>query len=154
MSAGDSNNELILQRLRTFLLLLAGFLCIGTIVELSLIEHWDDLPQVLPFVLCGLGLVVVLLVLIRPQHNTIRLLRWVMGIAFVGSLFGIFEHVEHNIGFALEIQPNAVVGDVFFQALGGANPLLAPGMLALAAMLAIAATYYHPMLLRRQRDVT
>lgn len=140
------SSELILQRLRHFLLLVAGFLCVGTIIELGLIEHWDDPPQILPFVLCGLGLAVVLIVLLRPHRNTIRLLRWVMGITFAGSLFGIYEHVEHNIGFALEIRPNATTGDIFFEALGGANPLLAPGMLAVAALLAVAATYYHPVL--------
>ncbi|MEZ4713815.1 MAG: hypothetical protein R3A44_41890 [Caldilineaceae bacterium] len=137
--------ELILQRLRLFLLALAGFLCIGTIAELALIGHWEDPPQILPFVLCILGLGAVAATLWQPTPRTIRVLRWIMGITFAGSLFGVFEHVEHNIGFALEIQPNATVGQVFFKALGGANPLLAPGMLALAAMLAIAATYYHPL---------
>lgn len=140
------SSELILQRLRQFLLVLAGFLCIGTIAELGLIEHWDDPPQILPIVLCILGLVVVVTFLIRPQRNTIRWLRWIMGITLAGSLFGIYEHIEHNIGFALEIRPNATIGDVFFEALGGANPLLAPGMLGVAALLAIAATYYHPLL--------
>jgi hypothetical protein len=61
-------------------------------------------------------------------------------------LFGIFEHIEHNFGFALEIQPNATAPDVFWAALGGANPLLAPGILAFAALLALAASYYHPLL--------
>lgn len=150
MSDNEIGNAQILQRLRIFLLLVSGLLCIGTIVELSLIEHWESWAQQLPLVLCGLGLIVVILVFIRPQHNTIRLLRWVMGIAFVGSLFGIYEHIEHNIGFALEIQPNATIGDVFLPALGGVNPLLAPGTLAFAAAIAIAATYYHPMLSKRQ----
>lgn len=140
------SNELILQRLRTFLLGLAAFLCAGTMVELALIGHWEGPPQILPFVLCGLGLAAVIALLLRPQRRIIRLLRWVMGVTFAGSLFGVYEHIEHNIGFAMEIRPNATMGDVFFDALGGANPLLAPGMLALAAMIAIAATYYHPLL--------
>ena len=138
------STELILQRLRLFLLALSGALCVGTIVELSLIGHWEDLPQFLPFILCTLGLGVVVAMLLRPQARTIRVLRWIMGITFAGSLFGVFEHIEHNFSFALEIQPNATVGQIFFDALGGANPLLAPGMLAVAAMLAMAATYYHP----------
>jgi hypothetical protein len=59
-------------------------------------------------------------------------------------LIGIYEHIEHNLAFELEIRPNATAGQVFMEALGGASPLLAPGILALAAILAIAATYYHP----------
>lgn len=56
------------------------------------------------------------------------------------------EHIEHNLAFELEIRPNATTGDVFFEALSGANPLLAPGILGLAAIVALAATYYHPQL--------
>jgi hypothetical protein len=44
------------------------------------------------------------------------------------------------------MRPNAVPGDVVTQALMGASPLFAPGILALGAVLAIAATYYHPAL--------
>ena len=69
-----------------------------------------------------------------------------MLVGLVGSLFGIYEHLEHNIEFALEIRPNAAVADVFWGALAGANPLLAPGILAFMAILALAATYYHPAL--------
>ena len=87
-----------------------------------------------------------MLMFVRPGRGTILILRWIMGLTFLGSLFGLFEHLEHNIGFALEIQPNAALPDIFFEALGGANPLLAPGMLAVAAMIALAATYYHPAL--------
>jgi hypothetical protein len=35
--------------------------------------------------------------------------------------------------------------------LSGANPLLAPGIMALTAALAIAATYYHPSLRANER---
>ncbi|MEZ4862601.1 MAG: hypothetical protein R3C14_14905 [Caldilineaceae bacterium] len=142
--------EVVLSRLRTFLLALAGFMCVGTIVELALTKHWDGPTQLVPFVLCGLSLLVIMTVLLRPGLGSIRLLRWVLGISLVGSLFGVFEHVEHNIEFALEIQPNAVTGDVFWKALAGANPLLAPGILAFTAVIALAATYYHPVLTRKQ----
>ena len=69
-----------------------------------------------------------------------------MGLITLGSCFGIFEHIENNLAFALEIRPNAVVSDVFFEALRGASLLLAPGILTLGAILALAATYYHPAL--------
>ena len=140
------SNEIVLRRLRTFLLGLAAFMCLGTIGELVLEEHWEDAIQFLPFVLCGLSFIAIVTVMVRPTRGTLRLMRWIVGITLVGSLFGIFEHVEHNFGFALEIQPNATVSDVFWDALGGANPLLAPGILAFSALLALAASYYHPAL--------
>jgi hypothetical protein len=139
------SDAIVLSRLRHFLLGLAAFICAGTIVELALTQHWENGVQILPFVLCGISFIVIMMALLRPQHRWVRLLRWVMAVTLVGSLFGVYEHIEHNIAFALEIRPTAVVSDIFLEALGGANPLLAPGILAFTALLALAATYYHPV---------
>lgn len=138
--------DLILARLRHFLLGLAAFICVGTMVELALAKHWEGLVQLLPFLLAGLSLVTIGAVLMKPTQGRLRFLRWITAITLAGSLFGVYEHLEHNIAFALEIRPNAVVSDVFLAALTGGNPLLAPGILAFMAVLALAATYYHPAL--------
>ena len=73
----------------------------------------------------------------------------VMGLLIAGSLLGVYEHVEHNLEFALAIRPNAALSDIWFKGISGATPLLAPGILSLAAVIAIAATYYHPALGKR-----
>ena len=72
-----------------------------------------------------------------------------MTIVCVGSLFGIYQHFQHNLGFELGMRPNAVVSDVLMPALQGASPMLAPGNLALAGILSIAGTYYHPVLMKK-----
>ena len=136
----------VLARLRIFLLVASALACAGTMVELWLTEHVGSVLQLLPFVLCTLGIGAVVLVLARPQRRTIRLLRVIMGLVALGGLFGIFEHLEHNLEFAVEIQPNASTSELIVEGLMGANPLLAPGILAGLALLAIAATYYHPAL--------
>ena len=141
--------ETLVKRFRTFLLLVAGISCILTLVELWAEEHTGDAPQLIPFFLCGLGAAATAAVLLRPRRATVRLLRTVMSAMLVGSLFGLFEHVEHNLEFAREIRPNAAASVLLMDTLQGANPLLAPGILALAAILAIAATYYHPALQTR-----
>jgi hypothetical protein len=105
--------------------------------------------QLVPFVLSGLGLATVVLTVLRPQKNTLIALRAVMGLVAVGSVFGVYQHILNNVAFELEIRPNDTLNEVLFDALRGANPLLAPGILALAAILAIAATYYHPALVSR-----
>lgn len=138
------NSSTILQRLRLFLLVLAGLTCIGTVIELWLTEHLEGTVQLIPFALSGIGLCAILVVLIRPQRGSLLFLRGIMLLMILGSLFGIYEHLEHNLEFELEIRPNAVASDVFMEALSGANPLLAPGILGMAGTLAIAATYYHP----------
>ena len=138
------------QRLRTFLLVLAGWLCVGTIIELLLVGHTETVVQFIPFVLCGAGLVAVVAALLRPRRGTLCALRGIMVLLLAGSLFGIYEHVEGNLAFALEIRPGAAVSAVWTEALTGAAPLLAPGILGLAALLALAATYAHPAVQRQQ----
>ena len=136
------NADILVNRYRTFPLLVAGFSCVFAIVELWLEEHTGDAPQLIPFFLCGFGAAAI----VRPRRTTVKLLRIVMGVMLFGSLFGLFEHVEHNWEFAKEIRPNATLSVLLSDTLHGANPLLAPGILALAAVLAIAATYFHPVL--------
>lgn len=139
-------DAVVLSRLRRFLLIVAGLLFVGTVGELWLINHMEDPVQLLPFVLCGLGTVAVVAVLLRPRRATMLALRVVMSLAVIGSLIGVYLHIESNLAFIREINPNAPTGEVIMGALGGANPLLAPAILALAATLAVAATYYHPAL--------
>ena len=139
-------DAVVLLRLRRFLLVTSALLFAGTLGELWLINHTEDPVQFIPFVLCGLGLLVLLVVRFRPRRATMLALRAVMALVVLGSLVGVYLHVESNLAFVREIQPNAPTREAVLGALGGANPLLAPGILSLAAMLAMAATYYHPAL--------
>ena len=138
--------ETILHRLRLFLLALVGFLFVGTLVELVFTEHTDKPVQFVPFVLCGVGLFTVGMALVRPQRQSLRALRVWMGIVALGSLLGTYEHIMGNAAFYREVHPDATGLPVVAAALGGADPLVAPGILAVAAVLALAATYYHPAL--------
>jgi hypothetical protein len=143
-------SQTIEQRYRTFLLLLSGFMCLGTIVELWLEEHTETAVQLIPFILCGLGFLIILWVLFSTNRTNLLILRGTMLLVGLGSIFGVYEHIEHNLAFELEIRPTAAVSDVFMEALKGASPLLAPGILGLAALIALAATYYHPVLVKRE----
>lgn len=139
-------DSVVLSRLRRFLLVVSALLFVGTLSELWLIEHTEDTVQLLPFALCGLGLLAAVVVLLRPRRSTLLALRACMSLAVLGSLVGVYLHVESNFALQREIDPNAPTGQAVMAALGGANPLLAPAVLALAAVLATAATYYHPAL--------
>lgn len=133
-------------RMRRFLLIIVQCLCVGTVIELWLAKHIKETNQLIPFVLCGLAFVSVLAVQWRPNRNTIRILRIVMVVVILGSLLGGYLHLAANVEFQVEMRPNQAAIDSFFAALMGAAPLLAPGMLGLAGVLALAATYYHPAL--------
>ncbi|MCS6827488.1 MAG: hypothetical protein NZ553_12815 [Caldilinea sp.] len=133
-------------RYRLFLLALAAALCIGTPTELWLTGHTDSPLQWIPFALCGLGSLAIAVAWLRPSRRTLRSLQAAMVLLFAGAALGSFEHYEHNVELALEIRPGAVLSDVLFEAMKGANPLLAPGVLALAALLGLAAVYRHPLM--------
>ncbi|MCA1636544.1 MAG: hypothetical protein LC802_23360 [Acidobacteria bacterium] len=135
-----------LARLRRFLLGFSVMLFGGTLFELFLIEHTDSLVQLIPFVLCGVGTLASLAALFRPRRATMLALRAGMGLIVLGSLFGIYEHVSNNFAIKREVDPGAETRALLLSALGGANPLLAPGMLAVASVLALAATYRNPAL--------
>lgn len=138
--------DIIVERLRRLLIGLAVFLVAGTLGELLVIEHFQATEQYIPIVMCVVALLALGAAILRPQRLTLQALRLVMlGLGLV-SLLGLYYHITGNFAFELEIRPNATLGAVFLEALGGANPLLAPGILGIAAVLALAATYYHPAL--------
>ena len=143
----------ILVRLRRFLLVTAVLLFVGAIVELWLVGHSENAIQWIPFVLCGLGIVVVVAVITLPRRATMRALRVTMVLVFLGSLFGVYEHVMGNVAFLREVNPNADGRETVMAAVGGGNPLLAPGILALAAVLATAVTYQHPVLRKDKAEL-
>lgn len=141
MSTGE-----VLRRLRLFLLALSSMLFAGTLLELWFVNHTQEAIQWLAFIVAGIGLLAVLMVLVRRARPTILLLRVCMVLVIAGSLFGVYEHVYNNIAFEREIQPNATLRQLLWKGVAGANPLLAPGTLGIAALLALAGTYKYSTL--------
>ena len=131
----------VLRRLRLFLLALASMLFAGTLLELYLVNDTEDAIQWIAFALAGLGLLLSLIVLVRRGPWTVRLLRWCMVLVIAGSVFGVYQHVSNNIAFEQEIMPGSSWRHLFWRGLSGGNPLLAPGTLAIAGLLSLAATY-------------
>jgi hypothetical protein len=140
-----------LSRLRTALHLLAMGLFAGTIVELLSVQHYAGWLQKLPFALCLLGLVALVLLWWRPTPGAILAIRGLMILTSLGSLLGVYEHVRGNYAFAREVQPQAGTWDLLREAFHGRDPLLAPAALALGAALTIAATYATAALVASER---
>ncbi|HKP51739.1 MAG TPA: hypothetical protein VJ183_03710 [Chloroflexia bacterium] len=138
--------EVVNSRIRRFLLLLAIFALLAMLTELFLAEHTKETLQFIPFILCGAGLIALTAVLLSPQKSTLIFLRVVMTLVALGGLVGTGIHLLRNFEFEQEIRPSAAIGDILLPALKGAAPLLAPGTLVFAALLALAATYHHPAL--------
>ena len=67
-----------------------------------------------------------------------------------GSLLGIYEHITGNLDFVHEVRRHADTMTVVKQTLQGADPILAPGVLAVASAVTLAATYAATVLSARQ----
>jgi hypothetical protein len=132
--------------LRAVLIGGAGLGCVGALVELALAEHWGAAIQVVPFVLASLGLLAAGALAVAHSRRVVIAVRAAMVALVLGGAFGVWEHLEHNYGFEAEIRPEAGAGEVAWEALLGANPLLAPGMLAWIGLLGLGATWRHPIL--------
>lgn len=140
------NAEATLVRLRQFLIIISAGVFVMTVTELFFLSHWSETIQYLPFALSGLGLITLGMAYFRPSRSNLLVLRWAMIIIAVCSLIGFYEHMANNLAFQMEIQPNATTSEFLWSMLEGANPVLAPGILTLGAVIGMAATYQHQML--------
>ncbi len=136
MSAQDR-----LSRLTGFLYGLTIVMFAGTILELIAAKHFQEPMQFVPFVLCVAGIFAVFLAWRRPDRLVIQGLRVLMVVTTAGTLLGIWEHVEGNMGFIQEMHPGTSGWPLIYGALTGRAPLLASGVLAASAIIAIAATF-------------
>ena len=132
--------------LRRFLLAAAAATHAAAAAELVFVEHYEGPWQVAPFGMIAVGLVAVAWAWAAPSRGSLMALRWAGALAVVGSLIGVVQHAAGNLDFAREVSPGAGAGEMAWEALSGGYPLLAPGMIALAGLLAAAATYRHSAL--------
>ena len=128
------------------ILLLAALVLLAVLAELWLVDHTQDWLQLVPFVLSGLGLVAVAAAVLRPGKPTLLALQIIMILLALGGIVGIGAHLLENLAFEQEIRPNSTLWAALAASLKGAAPMLAPGILVFAALLALVATYRHPAL--------
>ena len=140
------NSEQVLAKLRQYLLIISAGIFVMTVTELFFLSHWNETIQFLPFALSGLGLITLAFAYFRPSHGTLNGMRWSMFVIAVCSLIGFYEHMLINYEFWLEIKPNATNWDLIKATFEGANPVLAPGILMLGAVIGLMAVYKHPLL--------
>ncbi len=132
--------------IRTFLLALVALGAVGLLAELLLLEHWVARPQYVPLATLSLALGAAAIMALRPGPGTVRLFRVVMGLVVATGLVGIGFHLSDNLAFEREITPAASLGALFWEAIRGATPLLAPGSLVQLGLVGLVLTWRHPAL--------
>ena len=133
-------------RLRAFLLLILAMATAGTAVELALLGHYETIWQWTPLAVFGVGLAVTLTFLLRPRRSALRLFQTAMVLFIASGALGLYLHYRGNAEFELEMVPSLHGLNLFWEALRGATPALAPGTMIQLGLLGLATTYRHPLL--------
>jgi hypothetical protein len=135
-----------LLRLGVMIVFLVG--AIGSGVELLLLGHFEDWQQWIPLVLLLGGIPPAVWTLISRDRRSVLIVRG-LGMAYVISgLVGVALHFHGNREFELEMVPSLHGFELIGQALSGATPALAPGVMVQLGLMALLYTFRHPVLNR------
>ncbi len=138
----------VLRRIRALLMgvLLLGV--VGTGVELLLLEHTDGFWQWNPLLLILISFLVLGWHAADRRAASTQALRATMLVFVLSGATGILLHYRGNVEFELEMYPSLTGWELFRQAMKGATPSLAPGVMIQLGLLGFAYTYRHPALKR------
>ncbi len=118
------------ERLRRAILGLFVLGSTGTLIELVLIGHDEDVWQYAPLIVITLALVAAAAGLGRPSAATQQAFRAVMGLFVLSGLAGIWLHYAGAAEFQREIDPSMDRWALTIKVLRAkAPPVLAPGLM-------------------------
>jgi hypothetical protein len=127
----------------------------GLSLELWLLAHVEDVYQLIPLVLNGVGVAAVAMVATRPSLGTIRLFQLIMILFVISGAVGVLLHYQATTEFQLEMDPSLSGWALFRKAIvAKAPPALAPGAMIQLGLIGLAYTFRHPALHSVKRRVT
>jgi hypothetical protein len=144
--AGVERATLVIVRRLLLGILVLGL--VGTEVELLLLGHYDGFWQVVPLVLMALALLLLAWYGVSRSRASIRALQVMMGVFLLSGGAGVLLHYRGNVEFELERMPSLSGFELFWDAIRGATPTLAPGTMLQLGLVGLAYTYRHPSLRR------
>jgi len=119
----------------------------GTIVELLLLEHYEDAWQFVPLFLIVVALGVLIWHRARPTAANVRALQALMALFVMAGPIGVGLHFRGAAEFQLEIDRSQPGWDVFKKVMTAkAPPVLAPGIMMLLGLVGLVYSYRHPAL--------
>ncbi len=145
MSITHDDNSTV-RTTRVLLLALFAFGVVGSGVELLLLEHTEDAWQLSPLILMGLSLTVIVWLVLDPRRVSLRVFQAMMLLYVASGLIGLYLHYRGNVEFELEMYPGLSGMALFWEALKGATPSLAPGTMLVLGLLGLLYTFQHPAL--------
>ncbi|MEX2152515.1 MAG: hypothetical protein WD825_04200 [Gemmatimonadaceae bacterium] len=116
----------------------AGLL--GTAAELLLLEHFEDILQIIPFFVIALGVAIGGWYARRESPGSVRAFRAMLVLLAISGVTGLVLHFRGNVEFAKESDASLGGLELIWEALMGATPALAPGMMVFLAAIGYAIT--------------
>lgn len=130
--------------LRTLLLLTLLVSLTGTLVELLLLEHFEDAWQWAPIALLAASLLALGGYVLERGPVSLNVLRALMVLCLVSGMVGLLLHYRGNVEFELEMYPDLSGWKLFKDSMMGATPALAPGAMVQIGLVGLAWTFRHP----------
>ncbi len=116
----------------------------GVLLELWLLEHYEDVWQWAPLALLAGGLVASLWIAGRPGPRSLRIVWWILLVQLASGAVGLFLHLKANVEFELELHPDNSGWQLVQETMTGAIPALAPGAMFQLGLLGMLFCWRHP----------
>ena len=118
---------------------------IGTAVELLLLDHDEDVTQLIPVILLGLGVGVAVWNAAVRSRGSVLAVQIVMVFFVASGLLGVYFHYAANVEFQHEIDPAMSGMTLWWKVLRAkAPPALAPGAMVQLGLIGLAYAYRQP----------
>lgn len=119
----------------------------GIAAELLLLEHTEDTWQIVPLAVLGAGAAGLTWALVSKRAAAIRTFQGLMLVTLGSAIAGLWLHYVANTEFARELNPDLAGWALLWKSIHGTSPpSLAPGAMAVVALVGLVWSYRHPTL--------
>jgi hypothetical protein len=131
-----------LELLRGLVLAVLVIGLLGTVTELVLLEHYEQVLQLIPVALIAAALVTVAWQLISRTRASLRALEIIMILFVLAGFAGVVAHFHGSAEFQLDLNPAMSTWELVEKVMRAkAPPLLAPGMMLQMGLLGLIYVY-------------
>jgi len=146
MAGGFKGEPETLAAIRKLLLAALCIGVLGTVGELVLLRHVDEVAQWLPVAALTAAIPILIWHSASPRAASVRTLQALM-VLFIGlGVVGVGLHLNGNVEFEHELRPDEHGWEFLRKTVAGATPVLAPGSMVLLGLVGLAHAYRHPLI--------
>ena len=141
------------ELVRGLILAVLAIALVGTVTELVLLEHYEQVLQLVPVVLIAAALVAIAWQVASRGAASLRALEIIMILFVLAGFAGVVAHFLGSAEFQLDLDPSMTNWELLEKVMRAkAPPLLAPGMMLQMGLLGLIYVYsdvrYRARLLR------